>query len=34
MTETEVKNKYKNVEGIEAFLFQKKTYDELFKFYK
>jgi FKBP-type peptidyl-prolyl cis-trans isomerase (trigger factor) len=34
MTEDEAKNKYRNSEGIEAFLFQKKTYDELFKFYK
>jgi FKBP-type peptidyl-prolyl cis-trans isomerase (trigger factor) len=34
MTEQEVKEKYKNVDGIEAFLFQKKTYDSLYNFYK
>jgi FKBP-type peptidyl-prolyl cis-trans isomerase (trigger factor) len=34
MTEHAVKAKYKNVDGIEAFLFQKKTYDKLFDFYK
>jgi FKBP-type peptidyl-prolyl cis-trans isomerase (trigger factor) len=34
MTERAVKAKYKNVDGIEAFLFQKKTYDKLFAFYK